>query len=162
MKKSIISLLFLLSACVFSANIVFAGEPIAGVDINLGKNPGGSIAFHGQTGRDGKFSAKLEEGTYTLSLSYNNIASKVGPMDKSNALNKGAYEFTLTLEDKSLGLMGACEEKRMHKPFVITKELGKAAPQFIVPKGGGTISGTLTFIKLNEPNVKMISNGNKF
>ena len=151
MKKSIIYLLFLLSVCVFSANIVFAGDPIPGVDVKLGKNPGGSIAFHGQTGVDGKFSAKLDEGIYTLSLSYNDIARKVGPIDKSNALNKGAYEFTLTLDDKSLGLLGACEEKRMHKPFVITKELNKATPQFNVPKGGGTISGTLTFVKLNEP-----------
>jgi len=151
MKKSIISLLFLFAVCTVSPNMVFAGEPIPGVDIKLGKNPGGSIAFHETTGRDGKFIAKLDEGTYTLTLSYNDISSKVVPMDKNNVLNKGACEFTLTLDDKSLGLLSACEEKRMHKPFVITKELGKAAPQFILPKGGGIISGTLTFVKLNEP-----------
>jgi hypothetical protein len=152
MKKSIISLLFFFAVNAFSPNIVFAtNNPIPGVDIIVKKNPGGIIVFTGQTGRDGKFTAKLEEGTYILSLSYNDIASKVVPMDKNNALNKGALEFSLELDDKSLGLLGACEEKRMHKPFAITKELGKAAPQFIVPKGGGTISGTLTFIKLNEP-----------
>jgi len=150
MKKSIIYLLFFIAVCVFSANAVFAGEPIPGVDIKLGKNPGGSIAFTGTTGRNGKFTAKLEEGIYTLSLSYNDIASKVVSMDKNNALNKGACEFTLTLDDKSLGLLKDCEEKRMHKSFVITKELGKAAPQFIVPKGGVIISGTLTFVKLYE------------
>lgn len=45
-----------------------AGEPIPGVDVELGKNPGGIIAVV-RTGADGKFDFKnLPEGNYTLKL----------------------------------------------------------------------------------------------
>ncbi|MDP2037615.1 MAG: carboxypeptidase-like regulatory domain-containing protein, partial [Ignavibacteria bacterium] len=65
MKKSINILLFLFAVYALLPDIVFAAEPIPGVDIIVRKNPGG-IAFTGKTGRDGKFSAKLEEGNYEL------------------------------------------------------------------------------------------------
>ncbi|MDP1939038.1 MAG: carboxypeptidase-like regulatory domain-containing protein, partial [Gallionella sp.] len=45
------------------------GEPIAGVDVKLGKNPGGSIAVV-RTGKDGSFEfKKLPQGNYTLTIS---------------------------------------------------------------------------------------------
>lgn len=96
MKKSFIFLVFLLGVTVFSANSVFAGEPIAGVDVNLQKNPGGSIAFSGKTGRDGRISCKLEKGSYQLKLSFDQIDEILRRRDKKYAANPGNYTIELS------------------------------------------------------------------
>lgn len=45
------------------------GEPIDGVDVKLGKNPGGSASVVATTDREGRFSARVrvERGEYTVS-----------------------------------------------------------------------------------------------
>ena len=101
MKKSIIYLLFLLSVCVFSANIMFEGSAIPGVDVNLQKNPGGSIAFHGQTGPDGKFACKLEEGNYELQLSYEQIKRILIATNKNYASNPKGCTIELIFEGET-------------------------------------------------------------
>lgn len=45
------------------------GEPIPGVDVNLGKNPGGTAIVIATTDREGRFSARVrvERGEYAVS-----------------------------------------------------------------------------------------------
>lgn len=45
------------------------GEPIPGVDVNLGKNPGGTAIVVATTDREGRFSARVrvEQGEYAVS-----------------------------------------------------------------------------------------------
>ena len=53
-----------------------AGDPIPGLDVKLGKNPGGIIVAHTTTGSDGKFVfSNLDAGKYQLSVT--------GPQSKS-------------------------------------------------------------------------------
>jgi len=48
---------------------VSPGEPIPGVDVKLGKNPGGSVIVVATTDREGRFSARVrvERGEYVVS-----------------------------------------------------------------------------------------------
>jgi len=117
MKKSINILLFLLSVCVFSANIVFAGEPIAGVDFKLGKNPGGSIAFHGTTGQDGKFACNLEKGNYELQLSFDQIQRVLIAKNKNYASNPKGCKIELIFE-------GDTANVKVPAKVLINKETG--------------------------------------
>ena len=149
-------MLFLFAVCAVSPNIVFAQS-------NAGTNNGVSVVTPSAIlvpvviilerktmDSNGKFSLKVKEGEYTLNLLYNELIKfeiiEHRPGDDAIA-NKESYVFTFTLDEKSLVLLKDCVEKRMHKPFVITKEFSKASPQFIVPKGEGTISGKLTYTK---------------
>ena len=130
-------MLFVFAVCTFSANMVFAGEPIPGVDVNLGKNPGGSIAFTGKTGKDGKFSCKLEEGNYELKLSYDQIKRILSGIDKNFASNPDGYIFTL--------LLGLMPNVKAPARVIINKETGPVS--ISVAKGGGTLNGALTYTK---------------
>ena len=138
MKKLKISLLLLFAVFAFSANIVFpAIDPIPGVDIVVKKNPGG-IAFNGQTGRDGKFACKLEEGNYELKLSYDQIKGILSGIDKNFASNPGSYIFTL--------LLGQMPNVKAPSKVLINK--GAIPISISVAKGGGTLNGTLTYTKI--------------
>jgi len=155
MKKSINILLFLFAVCTFSPNRVIAQStvlPIAGTEVGLEHDPSDIIIAHTTTDQNGKFSFKLPVGKSKITLLYDQIKRAISSIDKNNASNKDVYEFSFTLDEKSKGLLVSCKEKSMNKPFVITKELGTVTPHFDVPnKEGGTISGRLTFVKLNEP-----------
>ena len=121
----------------FSANIVFAAiDPIPGVDIVVKKNPGG-IVFNGQTGRDGKFACKLEEGNYELKLSYDQIKGILSGTDKNYASNPDGYIFTL--------LLGQMPNVKAPSKVLINR--GAIPISILVAKGGGTLNGTLTYTK---------------
>ncbi|MDI1328159.1 MAG: hypothetical protein PSV23_15305 [Brevundimonas sp.] len=49
--------------------VVNAGEPIPGVDVNLGKDPGGTAIVVATTDREGRFSVqvRVERGEYAVS-----------------------------------------------------------------------------------------------
>ena len=150
-------MLFLFAVCAVFPNIVFA-QSIARTNSGVGVVTPGAIiipvviiVFDRKTmDSNGKFSLKVKEGEYTLNLFYNELIKFeiIEHRPGGDAFtNNESYEFTFTLDEKSMVLLKDCVEKRMHKPFVITKEFSKASPQFIVPKGEGTISGKLTYTK---------------
>lgn len=62
---AIISLVLAASVAI---GIAHAGEPIPGVDIYLGKNPGGRAVVVANTDREGRFSAqvRVEPGEYAV------------------------------------------------------------------------------------------------
>jgi hypothetical protein len=155
MKKSIIYFMFLIAVCAFSTNIGFAQStvlPIAGTEVGLEHDPSDIIIAHTTTDQNGKFSFKLPVGKSKITLLYDQIKRAVSSIDKSNASNKDAYLFTLSFDEKSLELLASCKEKSMRKPFLITPESGTVTPHFdVTNKGGGTINGTLNFVKVSEP-----------
>ena len=117
MKKSMIVLLFVFAISTFSANMVFAGEPIEGVDVMLGKNPGGSIVFKGQTGRDGKFACNLEKGNYELQLSFDQIQRVLIAKNKKYASNPKGCKIELIFE-------GDTANVKVPAKVLINKETG--------------------------------------
>jgi len=140
MKRSIIFLLFVFAVCAFSANMVFAGEPIPGVDVKLGKNPGGGIAFTGKTGKDGKFSVNLKEGNYELALSYDQIKRILSGIDKNYASNPGGYEIDL--------MLGQTANVKAPAKVIINKETTAISVPIAIHNSRGTLSGTLTYTKV--------------
>lgn len=56
-------------ALTVSGAAVNPGEPIPGVDVKLGKNPGGSVIVVATTDREGRFSTRVrvERGEYAVS-----------------------------------------------------------------------------------------------
>lgn len=78
------SLRVIVLGLLFASTLAFAGEPIPGVDVNLGKNPGGSIAIVGVSDAKGQFVVVVKEpGQYRVSTSRKR--DKPGP----------AYQLTL-------------------------------------------------------------------
>lgn len=148
-------MLLLIAVCAFSSNMVFASEYIPGVDIIVKKKPGG-IAFTGKTGRDGKFSAKLEEGNYELTLSYEQIKRTLGSIDKNFASNPDGYViesfFDVFVEMAERIKIYDRWGKLVKAPtkLIINKESGVI--KLTVGKGGGTLSGTLTYAKVKSSN----------
>ncbi len=136
MKKLTYILLSLFTICTLSTNMVFAGDPIPGVDVNLGKNPGGIIAFSGQTGKDGKFACKLEEGKYELNISYSQIERTLS----SQKLLMSNVEISLLLYSQSTN---AKESIIATALIVDPKENG--ALSINIPKEGCIISGVLSY-----------------
>ena len=68
LKKSAAALMGALVLVSF-ASAALAGEPIAGVDVNLNKNPGGSIVAKMTTGSDGGFVFdNLTAGSYQIQI----------------------------------------------------------------------------------------------
>jgi hypothetical protein len=152
MKKSIISLLFLFAVCVTS-NMVFAqtiaGTPISGTSVGLEHDPEGIAIPWTKTDQAGKFSFKLPEGKYKLSMAYYKISKAIDRMDKNYNSNPDNYEIDLMLE----GIManGSLFDHwgkwvKATSKLIITKETG--AISVIVPKGGGMLNGTLTCVKI--------------
>ena len=55
---------------VFAAGSLYAGAPLKGVDVKLGRNPGGGAAARATTDASGKVTFKaLPKGSYVLTLS---------------------------------------------------------------------------------------------
>ena len=91
MKQSIISLLFLFVSSSFFANMAYAGDPIPGVNVSLGKNPGGQGITNTSTARDGGFSLTLAQGSYQLTIPYDHVQTLLRGMGKQGS------EVTLTV-----------------------------------------------------------------
>jgi len=58
----------LVLAASVAIGMAHAGEPIPGVDVKLGKNPGGQVIVVATTDREGRFSAqvRVEPGEYAV------------------------------------------------------------------------------------------------
>lgn len=143
MKKSMIILLlcvFAISA--FSTNMVFmTNNPIPGVDIIVREIPSGTIAFTGQTGKDGKFVCELKEGQYEFNISY----SQIERILSNKKLLMSNIEISILLYSKSTN----AKENIIAKTSV-DKESG--ALRINIPKGGALISGIISYELKSDGN----------
>lgn len=165
MKKSIISLLFILAVCVFPANMVFAqstvGTPIVGIPVGLEGDPGSIIIARATTDVNGKFACKLPEGKYKLVLSYDQIKRILSAKDRNYASNPDGYvieSFFDVFVEKSTSEMTIFDRwgnrVKASTKLIIDRESGVI--KLTVAKGSGTLSGTLTYTanKIVIPNTK--------
>jgi|SRR5665213_141438 len=152
MKKSAALLLFLsiLSAC-FVNNVSAQNEvkPISDTPIGLEHDPEG-IAIHPvKTDAKGSFSfAKLTAGKYKLTISYGQVTKALSDANKGYAAKPGNYEIDLVLQgvtsDGSIFDRWGNLVKTVTK-IVINKETSVIS--IVVPKGGGSLNGTLSLNK---------------
>lgn len=142
MKKPIFSFLFVVALSSFFANIAFAGDPIPGVNVGAGKPPGGIIATK-TTDPDGKFNFTIPaQGNYYLKISYTEIAEKISVLIKNKGTNINDYEFILTLDSNSPGLLVNGVAKHEIK---ITSAWLASNPKFNVTQAGTIMGGKLTY-----------------
>ena len=135
MKRSFFSFLLLFAFSAFFATTALAGDPIPGVGVGAGKNPGGQLAATAKTVNDGSFTLNLKEGTYDITVQYSEVQAAV------KRLGKTCSEVTLSLDAggnkrvlaNGRAMPSETELTASAKPITIT-----------VPAGGATISGTLT------------------
>lgn len=143
--KSAIAAIIALVILAPSASFAADGGPIPGLDVKLGKNPGGIVA-HSTTNKLGEFAfdKPVVAGEYVLTISWDD-AVRLAPKNASGAKSKAASVITVNYEIVERGgKAGLPAGRRMHKPFVITKELDKSTPLavFTLP-AGATVSGSL-------------------
>lgn len=157
MKKYAIYIVVVFIMTAFTAAPVFATvTPIAGVPIGLDHPVGGDDIIKTNTNASGKFSFKVKSGDYGLKLSMEDIKAKITMMDKDYAAHPQDYEINLSLtgltESGSIfDRWGNIDEpgKRMHSDITISKK--NDGILIIVPEGGGTITGILTYTKIDKP-----------
>ncbi|MDP3581188.1 MAG: hypothetical protein Q8S39_04585 [Ignavibacteria bacterium] len=157
MKKSINIMLFVFAVCASLPNMVFAQstvEPMAGVPIGLEGDPGSIIIARTTTDVNGKFSFKIKEGKYRLKLSYDLHKRTLCGTDKNFALNPANYViecfFELFTEVASKIHIYDRRDQLVRTPgkLIINNDTGVI--KLTVGKGGGTLSGTLTYVKLKS------------
>ena len=140
MKKSIISFLFLFVLSAFSANEVFASNPIPGISIVVRRNQGG-IVVNSKTDKNGTFSTKLVEGNYVLTMKYEDILKIINSLEKGK-VHKG-YKITLEPDTTGPTINGNPPGK-----LIITKNTGDIIVK--VTKGGAKLSFTVTYDSLGQ------------
>jgi hypothetical protein len=118
------------------AGTEMAGGPISGQIIKGGKNPGASMYFIVTTTKDGSFSAKLDEGSYTISVNADELKKTIAELkSKDEKINGATFVFDLPANFEFSGTENA------------NKNGEYVAPKFeftiIVPKEGTTFSGRL-------------------
>jgi hypothetical protein len=149
--------------CVLSLTFAaraFAGDPIPGVDVHL--QPKGGTALSSKTDAEGAFSfEKLPAGTYTLWISQDQCARAIntkgtGAVARQNSSSTSDHQFGVVCDDGNDIVVAALHDsdgnggldrepakgqtvgkRRMHKPFVITKEWSASSPGLQI-----TISGS--------------------
>mgnify|MGYP002712130136 CR=1 FL=1 len=144
MKKVIVLLVFIVPL------ILFAGDPIPGIDITVDQSPNG-ITKTGKTNGRGEFIATgLKEGDYKVTLEMDGVRCVIGdkvnekitiPSSNSTAsikpirlelssksmyLSKKGYDHYQASSTREAG-SGMATGKRQHKPMTITKELDKSS-----------------------------------
>ena len=129
--------------------VLFAGDPIPGIDITVNQSPNG-ITKNGTTNGRGEFIAKgLEEGDYKVTIEMNGVRCVIGdkvnekitvPSTNSTAnvkpirleissrsmyISKKGYDYYASnTRDAASGLPTG---KRQHKPVSLSKELDKSS-----------------------------------
>ena len=98
-KKSSFIVLFVAIAAY--ATVVIAGAPLKGVDVKLGKSPGGSPVAKVTTDDEGKFTfTNLEVGTYEIYCSYEECAKAINTNGHGATVrqyNNKSLEYVVTL-----------------------------------------------------------------
>ena len=151
MQKSIYSLLILLAASSFFMNKVFAGDPIPGISVGAGKNPGGQLMSNSKTGNVGKCTLQpIEKGNYSLNISYEEIVKKVNELTKGKTSNKNGYLYKLQIEETFQNLIVKGKPIRMPRSGGITIAIAKDTNISFDVAAGTAIKGILTNQK-NDP-----------
>lgn len=144
MKKLIIALIIL-------PIVLFAGDPIPGLEIVVEQSPNG-ITQKGKTNGRGEFIAKgLKAGDYKVTIEMNGVSCVIGEQVNekitvpSTSATAAIKPIVVDLSTKSMFLSkkdsknyeasstreagsGLATGRRQHKPLVITKEIDKSAP----------------------------------
>jgi hypothetical protein len=85
-------------AALLSASSLFAGDPVPGLDVKLGRNPGGQ-AYHVRTDASGNFTFKdLPAGEYIVTISQSDIDNMARTRGGASDA-KSAVDFYLKLTD---------------------------------------------------------------
>lgn len=131
----IISLLAIATLCLFAAGIIAqkgtqetTGAPLKGVDVKLGKNPGGSPAAR-TTDNEGKIDwGVLEKGSYYLIV--------VGPARQKNVANSNAVgevtgdNYVIEITGPVGGTIKRGWDPKEKKAFTLTAAQSKAGPEY--------------------------------
>jgi len=153
MKKSIVSFVFLFILSVSLANMAFAQStvtPSSGTPIVLEHDPAGIAIRPVKTDGKGSFYfAKLTAGRYKLTIPYGQVTKALSDANKSYAAKPGNYEIDLMLQGVAsdggifdrFGNMVKATSK-----IIINKETSVIS--IVIPKGGGSLNGTLSLNKI--------------
>jgi hypothetical protein len=157
--------LFLFAAIAVYATIVFAGAPLKGIDIKLGKNPGGSpeAKYTATTDGDGKFTiSNLAAGTYDLYCSYAACAKAIntkgtGAVAKATLPSRFSIEIdgisnlkisSATPKSTSIPALDGASKEGAYKAE-ITQDWGPTKPGLTIVVSGKTreLTGHVMLIK---------------
>jgi hypothetical protein len=137
MRTFRISSFVALVALFFAVNAFAASDYLLELDGIKGECKGKHIKLTEQA--DGSFTAEnIPPGTYQLT--YKAKAGKTGSTKRGDGSVTLAFEGVVSPRDVATGqssgkrdaASGQATGKRQHKPFVITKELDKSSPQFML------------------------------
>ncbi len=133
----------------------FAGNPIPGVDVDLQKNPGGSIVFTGQTGKDGKFACELKEGKYKLNISYSQIERILQNVIGFAAVRPAEFKIDNKMVDNiEISLLLYSKSTNAKENIIAKTSVDKesGALSINIPKGGALISGIISYELKSDGN----------
>lgn len=116
---------------VLAAQIAFAGAPLKGIDVKLGKNPGGSAAARvsGDTG-EANFGV-LPKGSYTVTLGAANLAANARGVKPANL----HLEINGATEGRIVHVLPSANTDQL-EPLLITSD-GKTPVVIKVSDGTG-------------------------
>jgi len=140
MKNSqrIFILAFSFAALFFLSTGAFAADPIPGVDVHLGKNPGGS-QLTTQTDNNGKFEfANAEAGSYTITFSEKQMPFQL----QLNVKSQGSDKPSVTVDGREWDSSKPIEVNAQRKIMVISVSHGI------------TITGKVSKFAIKENGVK--------
>ena len=136
--------------CLFSAASI-AGAPLKGVDVKLGKNPGGSPAARTTTDEQGNFTLPVQpKGSYVITFG--------NPMNSADAIDT-TKPVTITIKGAVDGTINAGWDFATGKALGVTQSTAKgaAADQIVLQSDGqhpigGNVNGTIIKSKSNIAN----------
>ena len=165
--RSLLSLGFLAMICLVSVSVNAqkgpqgtAGAPLKGVDIKLGKNPGGSPAARAASDKDGHFTIpNVAKGSYILTFELKKeTVNNTNTARASDPPAKFCY-ITLNLPGGKKVEMGYdLVRNQTFNPAIDPIKLSTLKVKdfqdfvIVVPVGGGTVDGVIVRSKSNITN----------
>lgn len=120
-------------ALVLSASRVSAEDPIPGVDVKLGRNPGGIVIQTVETDKKGHYVFdELGKDEYKITCELK-VNKAIVSTTRSNIKHKISVVDDVEVHELNIEFGGPEKETKPHKPFVVT-----------VSKNKAKISGTVT------------------
>ena len=136
---------FVLAVFLFISTAAFATDPIPGVDVHLGKPPGGQVFMTATTETNGKFTFEgLDPGSYEITFT-----AKEG-LALNETKHNGTVETGQITIDQADGV--TVDGKRQWGPITISSSQTTVIK--ITLSGKGNISGKITEFAIKENGVK--------